>query len=122
MLEEKRLSPAFLFAVFLWLALEYTTQNNLDQSMPIGIAHSRAMKTVLANQHSVTAFTRVCIQAMREIWLLQPALVQKKPQTIRRVLFHPRFKAAYDFLWLRIKQGELPESLRAVVEAKINHY
>jgi poly(A) polymerase len=109
--ENKTVSPSFLFSVLLWPALEQITQKQLEQGIPIGVAYLRAIKEVLVSQSRVTALNRICSQAMRDIWLLQPALVQKHPKKVRRLLSHLRFRAAYDFLWLRIECGDLPESV-----------
>jgi poly(A) polymerase len=38
---------------------------------------------------------------MQEIWLLQSRLSQRQPKRVSRLLAHPRFRAAFDFLVLR---------------------
>ena len=43
---------------------------------------------------------------MREIWMLQLRLERKGGKRSLRVLGHPRFRAAYDFLLLRAAAGE----------------
>jgi poly(A) polymerase len=42
----------------------------------------------------------------REIWALQPRLAKPTPRRAPRLLEHPRFRAAYDFLLLRAEAGE----------------
>ena len=48
---------------------------------------------------------------MIEIWELQIRLEQRRPRTIKRLLSHRRFRAAYDFLLLRAGAGEVSGSL-----------
>ncbi|HET8818454.1 MAG TPA: polynucleotide adenylyltransferase PcnB, partial [Xanthomonadaceae bacterium] len=38
---------------------------------------------------------------MQEIWLLQPRFALRQRKRVHRLLAHPRFRAAYDFLVLR---------------------
>jgi len=45
---------------------------------------------------------------MREIWMLQLRLEDMGGRRSRRMLSHPRFRAAYDFLLLRAEAGEVP--------------
>ena len=40
---------------------------------------------------------------MRDIWLLQLRLQQTQPKRAIRLLSHPKFRAAYDFLLLRAR-------------------
>src|SRR5207342_2271997 len=39
---------------------------------------------------------------MQEIWLLQPRFGQRLRKRVFRLLAHPRFRAAFDFLELRL--------------------
>ena len=46
----------------------------------------------------------------RDIWTLQARLKGTKKRTLR-MLMHPRFRAAYDFLLLRAQSGECLDEL-----------
>ena len=48
---------------------------------------------------------------MREIWNLQPRLERRAGKRAFRLLDHPRFRAAYDFLLLRSDVGEVDREL-----------
>ncbi|MNC90741.1 Poly(A) polymerase I precursor [compost metagenome] len=48
---------------------------------------------------------------MREIWALQPRLLQRSGKRPYRLLEHPRFRAGYDFLLLRCESGEADAAL-----------
>jgi len=44
---------------------------------------------------------------MKEIWAMQPRFLQRSGKRPYRLLEHPRFRAAYDFLRLRCESGEV---------------
>ncbi len=48
---------------------------------------------------------------MRDIWLMQPRLERRSPGGVMSLLEQPRFRAGFDFLWLRCQTGELPQVL-----------
>ncbi|MEW8428680.1 MAG: polynucleotide adenylyltransferase PcnB, partial [gamma proteobacterium symbiont of Ctena orbiculata] len=48
---------------------------------------------------------------MRDIWQLQPRFQQRQGKKPYRLLTHPRFRAAYDFLLLRAEAGEVETEL-----------
>lgn len=109
--DDKPLSPAFLFAVLLWPVLMRETQCRITQAVSYSIAYPQAMREVIANQQKYIAITRFCSQMMQDIWLMQSGLVKRHPKQIKRLLMHPRFRAAYDFLLIRVECRELPETL-----------
>ena len=48
---------------------------------------------------------------IKEIWALQPRFDQRSGQRPVRLLEHPRFRAAYDFMLLRADSGEVDQSV-----------
>jgi poly(A) polymerase len=48
---------------------------------------------------------------MIEIFQLQPRFTQRQGKRPQRLLTHPRFRAAYDFLVLRAQAGEAEQEL-----------
>jgi poly(A) polymerase len=44
-------------------------------------------------------------QVMQEIWVLQPRFADRQKKRVFRLLTHPRFRGAYDFLLLRAAEG-----------------
>ena len=47
----------------------------------------------------------------REIWQMQPRFEMRRGSAPQRLMAHPRFRAAYDFLLLRARAGEAPQEL-----------
>ena len=44
--------------------------------------------------------------AIEEIWTLQPRFAERTRKRVFRLLAHPRFRAAYDFLLLRAAESD----------------
>jgi len=105
--QDKPASPAFLFGTLLWpqvlqrwRALEATG----EKPQP---ALFMAMDEVLDAQRGQLAIPRRYDGMIKEIWGLQPRFDQRGGQRPYRLLEHPRFRAAYDFLLLRAESGEV---------------
>ena len=49
--------------------------------------------------------------SMREIWQLQPQFEHRRGARPFRLLAQPRFRAAYDFLLLRARAGEVEQGI-----------
>ncbi len=110
-LQDKPVSPAFLFAALLWhevLAAWLKYQAQGEKPLP---ALMQAMHDVAGTQAEKLAITKRFSVNMMEIWSLQPRFDQRSGQRPYRLLEHPRFRAGYDFLLLRAQSGEVPMAL-----------
>lgn len=105
-IHHKPVSPAFLFAVLLWHPLQETLKKHQQAKMPLLAALDHAMDGVLKNQLMYIAVPRRLTDLVREIWVLQYRLPRRHQGEALRLLGHPQFRAAYDFLLLRAKSGE----------------
>lgn len=103
---EKTVSPAFLFAVFLWHPSRNKAAENQDNGLPIYVAFEQAIYHVLKEQTVQLAIPRQMQLSIRDICFLQHRLTQRNGSRPFRVLEHPRFRAAYDLLLLRAQAGE----------------
>jgi poly(A) polymerase len=106
-LNDRPVSPAFLFAALLWhevLAAWKNRQARGERSLP---ALENAMDEVLDTQCAKLAITRKLTATMRELWALQPRFEQRSANRAFRLLESPRFRMAYDFLALRAASGEV---------------
>ena len=104
----KPVTPAFLFAVFLWQPVrERAAQLEAEGQHPVQ-ALQHAGSQIISEQAGVMATPRRFSLPMREIWMLQLRLENKGGRRSQRLLTHPRFRAAYDFLLLRAEAGEVP--------------
>ncbi len=69
------------------------------------------MNDVLAVQNKNLAIPRRYDAIMKEIWALQPRFAGRSGRRPFRLLEHPRFRAAYDFMLLRCESGEVDMEL-----------
>lgn len=105
--QEKPVSPGFLFAALLWH--EVLAQWNIRQAAgekPM-FALQQAMDDVLAVQDKELAIPRRYDAIMQEIWAMQLRFLGRGGRRPFRLLEHPRFRAAYDFMLLRCESGEI---------------
>ncbi len=65
-----------------------------------------AADSVISRQIRRVAVPKRFTVPMREIWAMQPRFTQRSGKRPLRLLVHPRFRAAYDFLLLRNAAGE----------------
>ena len=79
-------------------------QENQKQSLIE--AQRRAADRATLHQVGRTALPRRFSLPMQEIWLLQPRFGQRQRKRVFRLLAHPRFRAAFDFLELRLVASE----------------
>jgi len=110
---EKPVTPAFLFAVLLWEPVRRRFAELLSADMAPDAAMSSASSSVAAHQQASVAIPKRFSLPMREIWALQPRLEQHRGKAPYRLLTHPKFRAAYDFLLLRAEAGEIEPELAA---------
>jgi poly(A) polymerase len=106
----KTVTPAFIYAALLWPPLQQE-QQRLAEQMPANAAYAQAAHQVISQQLGHTSIPKRFLIPMREIWDLQQRLPQRQGQRAWRLLDHPRFRAAYDFLLMREDAGEDLEGL-----------
>ena len=107
----KGVSPGFLFAALLWheVLAEWNKQKDKgEHAMP---ALFEAMTIVIDTQRVKLAIQHRITADMREIWALQPRFERRHGKMPYKLLEHPRFRAAYDFLLLRAASGEVEKDI-----------
>ncbi|HZP67421.1 MAG TPA: polynucleotide adenylyltransferase PcnB, partial [Rudaea sp.] len=104
--DEKPVTPAFLFAILLWGPARAQVEREVARGADVNGAWQRVGHHVIAEQAKHVAIPRRFGVVMQEIWSLQPRFEQRIKKRMTRLLAHPRFRAAYDFLLLRAVEGE----------------
>ena len=104
---DEPVSPAFLFALLLWPAYCRALATLQAQGMHAVEAQRRAADRVTVHQLQTIALPRRFSLPMQEIWLLQTRFSLRQRKRVFRLLSHPRFRAAFDFL--SIRQAASPE-------------
>lgn len=100
--ENRPVTPAFLFAALLWPAYQHEVVRLESQGLDPAVAHQRAADRVTLHQIERIALPRRFSTPMHEIWALQPRFAQRQRKRVFRLMSHPRFRAAFDFLELRV--------------------
>ena len=117
---EKSVAPGFLFACLLWPAYCRELALLQNSGCDLTVAQQRASDRVTLRQIERIAIPRRFSIQMHEIWQLQSRFAQRQRKRVFRMLAHPRFRAAYDFLELRaFGAPELAEELAFWREAQI---
>ena len=98
---QQPVSPAFLFALLLWPAFCQSVVTLQCHGMHNEEAQRRAADRVTLHQSHRVALPRRFSAPMQDIWFLQNRLVASPRKRVKRLLSHPRFRAAFDFLMLR---------------------
>ena len=99
--EDQSVTPAFLFAAILWQPLQEHHVALLEQGKDENVAWSMAVDRSIAEQLQRLSIPRRFTYTVEEIWTLQARFEQRQRKRVVRLLAHPRFRAAYDFLVLR---------------------
>ncbi len=102
----QRVTPAFIYAALLWPAVQRLARNYEKNGNSPPYALSKAAGEIIVNQIPVTAIPKRFTIPMREIWDLQLHLRRRGGTRAQRLVEHPRFRAAYDFVLLREQAGE----------------
>ncbi len=108
--EGKPVTPAFLFAVFLWESVRNLFNEKLQIQKVAQTAMFDAADQVLARQLPIISIPRRFTGQMKEIWNMQLRLEKSRSNNrAKKLIEHPRFRAAYDFLLLRAESGEVEQ-------------
>lgn len=108
----KRITPAFIYAAFLWSPLQAAMRPLIqDQKMSPQEAMLQASQGIISQQLACTAIPKRFLIPMRDIWQLQLRLPRRDRGKAFATLEHQRFRAGYDFLLLREQAGENVEGL-----------
>lgn len=107
----KPVSPAFLFAALTWHEVLAAWKKIEARGVPPVPALYEAMDRIITMQTEQLAIPRRFTSDMKDLWALQPRFGQRAGQRPFRLLEHPRFRAAYDFLLLRCESGELDAAI-----------
>ncbi|MBL8299058.1 MAG: polynucleotide adenylyltransferase PcnB [Rhodanobacteraceae bacterium] len=109
----KSVTPAFLFALLLWGGVRERAERIIASGGDALHAYGDSAEAVILEQTARVAIPRRFSLVMEEIWALQPRFEQKIKKRVTRLLAHPRFRAAYDFLVVR---GQADPSLAELAQ------
>lgn len=102
--EGKSVTPAFLFAALLWQPMKERSEALIADGMAVYDACMLAADEVFAIQSRSTAVPRRFSVVSKQIWSLQPRFNKTLGARWKRLFLEQRFRAAYDFLLLRVAE------------------
>ena len=102
----KKVTPAFIYAALLWFPILERSQALKADGMNDHDAFIQAVNQILADNAKQVAVPKRFTLGARDIWHIQQRLDRRSGQRAYRLSQQPRFKAAYDFLLLRVESGE----------------
>ncbi len=114
--QEKPVTPAFLFAVLLWPAVEMLTKQLQSQELPLNQAINIAGQEVIEKVNVRITIPKRFRYMMRDIWALQLRLPNRVGRRAYKLLEQKKFRAGYDFLLLRSQVSQV-----TVNETDINY-
>ncbi len=109
-------TPAFLFAVFLWGALNKKFLELNKKNKPRIETMIKASEFVIKNQTQQVMMPRWLSSRVKDIWLMQYQLENCNSKKEKDLISNPRFRMAYDFLVLR------SESIDIELKSKAEHW
>lgn len=101
----KSIAPYFLISTFLWDSVKRKAEKNVANGLPESVAYQHAASEVISKQVQSTAFPKHIGMAMRDVWGMQSRFSHRNGSRAYKLLEHPKFRAAYDFLLLRAETG-----------------
>ena len=107
----KPVNPAFLFAAMLWEPVRLDMERRIAKGAPAFEALAQASEGVLREEVRHVAIPKRFSFPMREIWDLQSRFARRQGKNAFRLMENKRFRAAYDFLLLRVHAGEEAQEL-----------
>ncbi len=99
----KSVTPGFLVAALLWPRLIDASKEKRSFNLR---KFFRNMDRIIREQQELTAVPRKFHGYIKDIWSLQLKLETRLGHQPYKILNHPRFRAAYDFLLLREKAAK----------------
>jgi len=109
-------TPAFIFAVFLWSAFNLRVVVTSKKNRPQVDVIINAAEHVIKKQTQQVMMPRWLSTRVKDIWLLQYQLENCDPKKENDLISNPRFRMAYDFLLLR------SQSIDLELETKAEHW
>ena len=109
--QDKPVSPGFLFAALLWHEVLAVWNAHLKAGEKTIPALHKSMGEVLSAQRNRLAIPHRHDGIIYDIWSMQPRFQVRAGRKPFRLLEHPHFSAAYDFMLLRCKSEEIDKEL-----------
>lgn len=119
--QEKPITPAFLFAVLLWPAVEVLAKQLQKKDHSLYDALNFAGQQIIEQVNVRITIPKRFRYMMRDIWSLQIRLPSRIGRRAYKSLEQKRFRAGYDFLLLRSQVSNAQAENNVVNEYDMSH-
>ena len=109
--EGRPVTAYFLFACILWEPVRAMTESLVAEGQNEFMAIQHAAGEIIRVQSKTTSLPRRVTLPIREVWCLQARFKNRSGDRPFKLLSHPRFRAAFDFLALRATTGDVDPAL-----------
>ncbi|MFB6434548.1 MAG: polynucleotide adenylyltransferase PcnB [Candidatus Malihini olakiniferum] len=108
-----RVNPAFLFSAMLWYPLiEHAKKLAQKSGLTYFDSFVLATNDILSEQCRSLAIPKHITSLVRDIWQLQLCFSRRQGKRAYQLMEHPKFRAAYNLLSLRVEIERQPELQR----------
>lgn len=105
--EGNSVNSGFLLAVLLWPVLSVKLVELKNKKIKFFMQLHQLIHQVIERQIETLMIPRRLQFTMQAIWILQFHLEKRRPKRIFNVFHHRYFRAAFDFMELRVRAGEI---------------
>ncbi len=105
--QEKPVISAFMFCAILWPYYHHRFKYLVNKKYDPQEAMVQASEEIISQQLLRTGMLRRVSNTIRDIWWLQYRLEKARKKQVVKILSHPRFRAGYDFLLIRVAVGDV---------------
>lgn len=103
-------NPGFLLAVFLWPVLQLQVLKMQNKKNKFFMRLHQLIHNIIKTQIDTIMIPKRFQFVIQAIWLLQFQLEKCRPKRVHTIFNHRYFRAAFDFMALRVEAGEIPET------------
>lgn len=108
----KPISQSFIFATLFWSLVKKEVEKVKKEVPDVTIPRQWQMAIARVTESpQLKGVQRRFFRDMEDIWRLQPRFDRRTASVAFKLIEHPRFRAAYDFLLIRASCGEVPHEL-----------
>ncbi|PIZ03579.1 MAG: polynucleotide adenylyltransferase PcnB [Gammaproteobacteria bacterium CG_4_10_14_0_8_um_filter_38_16] len=100
-------NPGFLFSVFLWPVLQMHLSKMKNKKNKFYMRLHQFIHDIIKRQTDAMMIPKRLQFTMQAIWVLQFQLTKRRPNRIMTIFNHRYFRAAFDFMALRVQSGEI---------------
>lgn len=109
--ENHSVNPAFLLAILLWPVLQVKIAQMKEKKVKFYFQLHQFIHNIMQMQLKSIMIPKRFQYAIQTIWVMQFQLEKRRKSRILVILHHRYFRAAFDFMGLRVQAGEMSSQI-----------